>query len=320
MGISLGGSSALVTPRDDIGLGFDEIDVEAMRMGYVGLQIAPIIEANVAFGQFRKMKINQWLQPRVTERNADGGYKRIGSEFEQDTFRTEEHGLECPVDSRDAAVYAGMIDSEMVAAELTRHGVLEAHEQRVIALVDAITPVTADNEFDDDAAAITLDFVEYKQAFREQCGFAPTSLCLDSELVDYLMENGSVQDKFVGSQDRTARAITLKGLAAALGLDEVIEANGMKNTVASPKAFSLSSIWPRDKALLFRRSTAPTVLVPQFMRTIHWSGNGSRPGCVFEEYEEPQKNGKVLRHRFDGIEKVIYASCAMVLDGITTDP
>lgn len=318
MGINYGGTTALVSPREDIGLGFDEIDLEALRGGYVGFQIAPLIEAQVAFGQFRKMKLNQLLQPRNTARNSDGGFKRIDGDFDVDDFKTVDHGLEMRVDYRDKAIYAAMIDSEMVAGDLTRHGVIESHENRVIAVIDAITPVTATNEFDDDAANITADFVVYKQTFREQCGFKPNALALDTEMVDALMENSSVLDKFVGAANRTAREIRLTGLAAALGLDEVIEANSVKNTVASPKAFSLSSSWPVDKALLFRKSTANTMMVPQFMRTIHWSGNGSKPGCSFEQYEEPRTDGTILRHRMDCVEKIVFASCAMVLDGINT--
>ena len=84
MGVSFGGSSALTTPREDIGLGFDAIDVEAMQAGYVGFQIAPIIEASVPFGQYRKTNLGQLLQPRDTTRNSDGGFNRIGNEFDKD--------------------------------------------------------------------------------------------------------------------------------------------------------------------------------------------------------------------------------------------
>ena len=318
MTVTYGGSSALVSPREDIGLGFDEIDLEAIRGGYVGFQIAPLIEAKYAFGQYRKMKLAQFLQPRTTERNANGGYKRISSEFDKDGYECEEHGLEMPVDYRDAAVYAEMINAEMVAAELTRHGVIEAHELRVIAKVETLSGTAVDNEFDDDAANLTADFNTYRETFRLACGFYPNALVADASMIDALLENGSVQDKFVGSSDRTARAISLKGLAAALNLDEIIPANSVKNTAANPKAASLSTVWPQSKALLFRKSTGGSLLQPQFMRTVHWSGNGSRPGCAFEQYEEPQTNSTVLRHRLDVDEIIVYANMGMLLTGIKT--
>lgn len=312
------GSSALITPREDIGLGFDEIDVESIRAGYVGFQIAPLIEANYKSGQYRTMKLNQLLQKRDASRNPDGSFKRIDADFEMKTYRCKDYGLEMPVDNSRAAEFAGIIDSEQVAASLARHGVLEAHELRVIAVIDAITPtaVGSGHKFDDDTAPLTADFAGYKQTFREACGFAPNALCLDQSVIDLMMENASIQDKFVGANNRTAREIMLTGLAAALGLEEVIAANGMQNTVASPKAASLATTWPRAKALLFRKSMAPNTETPQFMRTIHWSGAGSRPGCSFEQYEEPQTDSTVIRQRMDTTEDVIYSGCAMVLSTI----
>ena len=318
MGISFGGTSALVTPRSDIGLGFDEIDLEALRGGYVGFQIAPIIEAQVAFGQFKKLKLAQALQPRITTRDSNGGFKRIDAEFDVDTFQTVDHGLEMRVDNRDSAMYAAMIDSEMVAGELTRHGVIEGHEQRVIALIDAMGVTASANEFDDSAADLVADFNAYRQTFRLACGFPPNAMCLDLEIANRLFENASILELFVGASARTPLEIRLQGLAAALGLEEIIVSNSVKNTVAAPKAFSLAATWPVDKALLFRKSTAATTLVPQFMRTIHWSGNGSRPGCSFEEYEEPQTDGHILRHRLDVQEKIIYSSMAMVINNVKT--
>ncbi len=320
MPVGFKGSSPLVSPRDDIGLAFDEIDLEAVRGGYVGLQIAPIAEANLKFGTFRKMKLEQLLQPRNVSREANGGFKRIDADFEVDSYKVEDYGVEMRVDYSDAAAFSGLIDSEMTAAELTRHSVLEAHEMRVIAVVNALTPgatVGSGNKFTDPTSPLTTNFIGYKQTFRLQCGMSPNALCVDSEIIDYMLENASVQDKFAGADDRTARKLALSGLAAALGIDEVIESNAVKNTKTGNQARTLASMWPRQKALLFRKSNG-TVVMPQFMRTIHWSGNGSRPGCVFEQYEEPQTDGTVLRHRMDTQEKVIYTECAMVLDTIAS--
>jgi len=318
MGINYGGTSALVTPREDIGLGFDPLDLDALRQGYVGLQIAPVAEAQTAFGQYRTMDLNQMLQPRITSRNSDGGFKRIDADFRVADYKTADHGLEMRVDYRDSAIYSEMIDSDMVAGMLTRHGVIEAHEQRVIAVVNALGTTGVTNEFDDDAANITNDFRAYKEAFRLQCGFYPNAIVMDQSMIDALMENNSVLDKFVGSSSRTAKEINLVGLAAALGIDEVIPANSVKNTVAAPKTASLATSWPVNKALLFRKSSAPPVVAPQFMRTIHWSGNGSRIGGSFEEYEDPKTDGKIIRARLETAEEIIYSACGLVLSGIKT--
>lgn len=321
MGISYGGSSSLVTPREDIGLGFDALDLEGLRMGYVGLKIAPVADARTAFGQYRKLSIAQMLQPRKSDRNADAGFKRIDAEFTTANFATVDRGLEMRVDNLDAAIYAEMIEADAVAAMLTRHGVLEAHEQRIVAIIDALSgsaTSAASHAFDVSDANITDDFRAYKEAFRMRCGAYPTSMVLDQSMVDALMENTSVLDKFVGSSGRTAKDITLTGLAAALGLDEVVPANAVKNTVAAPKAISLATTWPQAKALLYRSSMAPPVVAAQFMRTIHFSGAGSRIGCSFEEYEDPRTDGRIIRARMMTTEDIIHAEAGLVITGIKT--
>jgi len=313
-------SSALIAPRDDIGLGFDEIDLDAIANGFVGFQIAPLIESSVAFGQYRRTKQNQLLQPRNARRNPDGSYAQIGSEFEPVQFKVERNGLEMPVDEFDSAAYLGWLDSEMAAAMLTRFGVMESHEREVIEVIDGITPTAVGNghKFDDATAPLAADFAGYKNAFRAVAGVMPNALCLDSYVVDLMLNNSSIQDKFQGADDRTARTLSLKGLAAALGLDEVIESGGMKNTKAAPAAASLATTWPQAKALLFRKSTAGTTMVSQFMRTIHWSGGGSRPGCAFEEYMHPETSSKRIRHLLDTKVEVVNATCGMVLSTILT--
>jgi len=318
MGISYGGSSALTTPREDIGLGFEGIDLEGVRMGYVGFAIAPVAEARVAFGQYRKIDIAQLLQPRKAERNGDSSFKRIDLDFTKAEFLTKDRGLEMRIDNLDAAIYAEMIDSDMIAAALTRHGVLEAHELRVIAVVNALSATASTSRFDDSAANITDEFRAYKEAFRAQCGFYPNAMCLDQSMVDALMENSSVLDKFVGSSSRAAKEITLTGLAAALGIDEIIPSNGVKNIAAAPLAKSISTTWDVDKALLFRKSTASPAMAAQFMRTIHWSGAGSRIGCSFEEYEDPRTDGRIMRARMMTTEDVIHSDAALVIGNIKT--
>lgn len=312
-------SSALTSPRDDLGIGFDEIDLEAIQAGYIGFQIAPLIESRSRFGKYRKTTLESLMQKRKVTRNPDGSYPRIQSEFEPVAFEVQEKGLEMPVDYGDAAAYMDMIDSEQEAARLTRAGVIEGHELEVISIVDALTPgvtVGSGNKFSDATSPLAGNFAIYKNTFRAQCGVMPNALAIDAYVADLMLNNASIQDKFQGANDRTAMALALKGLAAALGLDEVIVSGGMKNTVSAPATGSLSATWPQAKALLFRKSVAPTTAVPQFMRTIHWSGNGSRPGCVFEEYEEPARNSKILRHRLDVVVQTVNANCGMVLETI----
>jgi len=317
--MSISPGSALTTPRSDLGLAFEELDLEAIRGGYVGLQIAPVAEVGKAFDQFRTLKKAAMLQERRTERNPDGSYQDLTADFEIDTYVCQEHGVESPVDSRTNMAYDDLLDGELVAAELCRHAVVEAHEKRVCAIIDAKTA-------SDSAAAVwsttTTDVASqmngFIQAFRLATGVRPNALCIDAEIADLLMENDSILEKFVGASARTARDIRLDGLAAALKLDEIIIANGVKNSAVGPKAFAGAAIWPRDKALLFRKETGPNLVRRQFMRTMHWAADGSQIGGAFEEYEDPKRRCKIVRCRMDSTEKVIHSDAGFVIDSIVS--
>jgi hypothetical protein len=317
MGIAPG--SSLVTPRSDLGLAFEELDLDAIRGGYVGLQIAPVAEVGKAFDQFRTLKKTAALQPRRTERNQDGSYQDLTADFETDTYACQEHGVESPVDERTAAAHEDLIDADMLAAELCRHAVIEAHEMRVIAAINAKSAgASAAAVWSTDSTDVAAQMNGFIQTFRLLNGVRPNAICMDAEIADLLMENQSILEKFVGASARTAKDIRLDGLAAALKLDEVIVANGVKNTAAAPLAWSGSAIWPRDKVLLFRKETSPNLVRRQFMRTIHWAADGSRIGGAFEEYEDAKRRCRVMRCRMDTTEKIIHADAGMVIDSIVS--
>ena len=316
--MSISPGSSLVTPRSDLGLAFEELDLEAIRGGYVGLQIAPVAEVGKAFDQFRTLKKNAQLQPRKTERNGDGSYQNLVADFETDTYVCQEHGVEMPVDERTGAAHDDLLDAQMVAAELCRHAVIEAHEMRVIAAVDGKSAgASAAAVWSNDATDVAGQMNGFIQTYRLANGVRPNAICMDAEIADMLMENQSIIEKFVGASARTAKDIRLDGLAAALKLDEVIVANGVKNTADAPKAFSGSAIWPRAKVLLFRKETG-SLARRQFMRTIHWAADGSRIGGAFEEYEDPKRRQQIIRCRMDSVEKIIHADAGMVIDSIVS--
>lgn len=318
--MALHAGSSLTTPRSDLGLAFEELDAEGVRSGFVGFQIAPVAEVSKQFDQYRRLKKEAYLQPRRTERNEDGSYRDVSAEYEIDTYATQDHGLEFPIDDRHEAAYADLIDEEMTGAEILRHSLLEAHELRVISAVNSLA-------VDDSAGAlwslaatdVVSQMTTYIQAFRLKCGMKPNALCIDTEVVDMLFDNDSVQSLFVGAGDRTkGRGIMLTGLAAALKVDEVIEANAVKNTKSEPLDATLAATWPREKMLLFRKSDSRNLGARSFMRTIHWGADGSRIGGTFEEYEDPKRRGRVLRARMDTQEKVVYSDCAYVVDTLVS--
>jgi len=325
-------SSQIATPRDDLGLYFESVDLESIRMGYVGFLVAPMIEAPLRRGRYSFRTIGQTLKKtQDATRTDEGRFNRTRSEFGEKTYAVVSRGLEEPVDHAQEAEFLGMIDSELIAAESTRHGVLEDHELRVIEKIAALTPeedLSANSgakQFDNAAADPVANFAVWKRNFRLKCGYQPNALLLDQTAVDQLAANPAVVEAAgrAGSSFREAlefndvnRELRRQAIAVALGISEIVESGGIKNTAGAPLDSSLATTFAEDHAVLFIKDTGPNTRRTQWLRTAHWSGNGSRPGCAFEMYEEPQTDSTIIRHRLDTEILEINSEAVMLLDNV----
>lgn len=314
--------------RDDIGLRLDAINLAAVRQGHVGMEVAPLIESPRKRGEYTYRDLKDILVPQDTRRTPEGAYNRITRHFGKKSYKVENRGLEGPIDIDQEAEWKEVIDIEDEISEATRHGVLEGHEQDVMDIISAKAAnetLAAADKWSNDSADVTGNFMVAKHKFRLQCGAAPNSLLLDVAAVDQLMQNASVLDKAGQSGNRTPEAKSLHNvngqarldaLAVALGVENIIVADSVKNTAGQPLAASLATMFPITRAVLFRRETAATTRTQQWLRTIHWSEAGSRPGCAFDEYDEPKTRKRVLRHLLDYKVEEVNPECVYVFEGV----
>ena len=114
-------TSALSTQRPDLAASLEEFDLMMDAEGFIGHRALPVTPVASQAGSFGKIPIEQLLQNRETSRAAGSGYNRGNWEFEPATYATEEHGLEEPVDDREAAMYANYFDAEGHAGESWKH-------------------------------------------------------------------------------------------------------------------------------------------------------------------------------------------------------
>lgn len=315
-------STALTQPRPDVQWALEEFDVEANQAGFVGLQIAPAIEAETSTGEFPVLPLESVLQKRKSGlRGATGRYARVGGEFQRDTFATKEHGFEEVVDDRQNALLSSWFDMEMIAAKRTRAHLLQEHEYDVITAATAAasaTDSTAATTVWTDTASTPIDDIRARKiAFRARTGVLPNAMVIDWEIVEYLRDNVQVIDRIndIQHKDLSREQITAAILSRAFDL-EVIVSGGMENTAAAPNAPTLTPLWDKTECMIFRRSISSDTTAPRFMNTIHWSEDGSEIGGHVEDYEEPQTRGNVIRIRQETDEKVIYAACAEMLSGV----
>ena len=163
----------------------------------------------------------------------------------------------------------------------------------------------------------------YIRNFRLNCGHRPTSLLIDQTVVDCLGKNPAVLEAagHAGSNFADAlrynagREVKKAAIAAALGIGEIIESGGIRNTARDPLAASLVTTLTETDAVLFIRDMGPST------RNVQWlhgalGSNGSRVGCAFEQYEEPQTDSTVIRHRMDSTIIEVNSEAVMLIDGV----
>ena len=321
-------SSSLATLRPDLAAAFEEFPLEMDRRGFIGLQVAPVIDVALASNTFSKVPIEQLLQNPDTARAPGSGYGRGRFTFSKDTYATEENGWEEPVDDNESAMYANYVDSEMLAARRAYDAVLRNHEKRVADLIFNTTTWTGAtlttallNEWDDYANATAVADVEAAvRTIYENSGVWANAIILPKSAFRDLRQHDEIIDrvKYSGFQDPTTKGITTSVLAQLFDLQYVLVAGGTKNTADAGQAASLSSIWNADRAMVCHINPTPDTRLPSLARTFHWGGDGSEVQGAFDSYREEQTRSEIIRVRHQTDEKVMYTELGHLLTNLTT--
>ncbi len=306
--------------RDSLG----QFDLEADQAGFVGLRIAPALEVGLQSGEYGVLKLEDMLRSVGTLRNSDGSYPRTERRFGKDNFKTEEHGIEERVDERDKNIYGEWIDADMEAARGSRDAVLRAHNQSVIDGVTGIsftTDVTASSGVPWSTPATATPVKNIRAAgikMRARCGVVPDAMCCDWEAFEFLRDCAEIVDriKYWGGQNPNRDDINAEAVARALGLKEVIVSGSVLNSALQPQAASIASMWPRTKALVFKKHSDRSLKRPQLARTFHWGADGSKIGGVFETYYSDERRSDIVRNRMETHEKIVYESVGEVLTNV----
>ena len=316
-------STALTQLRPDLG-SFMEFDLAASRSGFIGLQVLPSMDVAVQAGQFGKITIESLLQQRDTQRAPGAGYARSDYQFTTDSFATEEHGAEEPVDDREARMYSNYFDAEAMAALRARDVVLRNFETRV---ADAVfnattwTPTSVTNEWDDATNATPIADVEAAITRLRANGIKGNALVVswstyrDLRVCDDI--TAVIQSS--GAGDRTEPAdITPAKLAEVFDLDFVLVGDGQKQNAIEGQASSLADVWSNEYAAVCKVASSNDIREPCVGRTFHWAEDGSMIGGVMESYRDETVRSDIIRARMDTQEKVIHTEALELLDNITT--
>lgn len=321
-------TSALSTQRPDLAASFEEFDLMMDSRGFIGQRVLPTVDVAKQSGNFGKIPIEELLQNRETKRASGSGYNRGDWNFEPATYACDEHGLEEPVDDREAEMYRDYFDAELVAAQRAMRGVLESQERRIASLVFNATTWTGSslttaitNEWDDATNATPIADVEAAiQKVYDGSGLWPNALIINRKVFRNLRQCSEIIDrvKYQGFQDVRTENITTAALAQVFDLDQIIVAGGTKNTANEGQTASLSPVWSGEYAMVAKVATGSDFREPCIGRIFHWSGDGSSEDGTVETYRDETARADIVRVRHDVDELILYPQAGHLLSNITT--
>lgn len=313
----------LTQPRPDLAVAFMDFDLEADRMGFVGHRILPVIEVTKSFGQYPRIELRDLLGSEETRRAADGSYNSVTIKGTKGSYRTEEYGLESPVDANDDFVYEDWWDAEMVAAMISKDRTLRAYEQRAITLGLTASNTNAAGTVWSTAASATpyANVLAAKIAVRNRTGIVPDSMVCEWEAFEYLRNTADMKDRIFGSVNpENAAQASVTQVAAALGLRNLFISGGVKNSANEGQAASIAGLWDRTKALVFKGGEEggriSDLVRPRFGCTFHWGEDGSQIGGMVEQYEAPNRRSTIIRNRMQVDEVLLYNGLANIITGV----
>lgn len=322
-------STSLSTLRPDLSGSLMEFDLAMDRQGFVGYRALPVLDVMKSSGSFGKIPIEQLLQQRDTNRAPGAGYSRGKFTFTKDTFATEEHGAEEPIDDRQAELYAEYFDAELISTERARDAVLRNAEKRVADLLfntgtwtgSSLSTAAAVPWSTAATAAPITDVDNARQKVWNGSGIWPNCLIINRRNFHLLRMTAQVIDA-VASQGAgnaaKARDITIALLASVFDLDYILVAGSAKNTAIEGQAAAVSQIWSNSLAMVCKIATTNDIQEPCIGRTMHWAQDGSQINGQVETYRDETVRGDVVRVRHDVDEKVLYTELGHLLTSVSS--
>lgn len=322
-------SSSIATLRPEIAGSLTEFDLAMDRSGFIWDRVLPVFEVAKSSGTFGKIPIEQLLQTRVTKRAPGAGYARGNFTFTTDSFATEEHGAEEPVDDREAELYSDFFSAEVIAAQRAMDAVLRNAEKRVADMIfnattwngaSLTTGIT--NEWDDYTNATPIDDVNaaVKKVW-DNSGMWANALIINRHVFRNLRNCTQIKNAIAsaGAGFATrARDITTQQLSEVFDLDHIIVAGSARNSANEGQALSIAPLWSNEYAMVCRVATSIDIKEPCIGRTFHWGQDGSSVMGTVESYRDETVRSNIIRSRHDVDEKVLHVEMGHLLSNITT--
>ena len=290
--------------RQDLTELAEEITFEELNL--TAEKIATTVPVDDVAGQWPVLPRESRMKVPDTRRHEDGTYTRGQWEWNKDTYTTFEYGFEEPVDNVSQIVNKKYINQEEISTELSMEGVMLARESRVAtALFNETTfatgLVTVTNEWDDPTNAVPYANIQAAYiALRAKCGLSKGnfSLIISDDLVDFFFRTDEVVNgsKYVVILQTMPRAAKLRWMAEYFGIKEVVETHTLYDTTGLAQGMSIGKFWSNEYAMLALLAPPTRSMKARgVIRQVAYSPITNN--VIVESYDEPAKNGMVIRAR-----------------------
>lgn len=316
-------STTLALPRYDLGQAQERFDLAMQKRGYIAQRVLPIFNTAVVADSYPVIPLDQLMAPAQGDggkRASGAGYGRSSFTFTTASYACQEYGWEEPVDDRQARIYGGLFNAEMVATARCVEKILNYAEQRAVAALHVTTGMAgnaaANVAWSSYATAQPLtDFATARDAIWAATGEWPNAIVMSRKKFNDLRECAQIIDRIKNN----ANYPVLRGeineamMAVAFDVDQVIVSGTAKNSAKEGQTASIASTWTDGNVLVAKLATSSDLQEIALGRTFHYSADGSQPLGYVETYRDETIRADIVRVRHDVQEKIEYAKCAYLI-------
>jgi hypothetical protein len=307
--------STSVTFRDDLAAQVQEYLAESAKKKFVGRRIAPVFNYPGMDGSFPIFRRDAYKKLTNDSRTADGGYRRIITEFGQGTFATSDRGLASAIDQRTRKRYSRLFDAEVATVKPLVHQVLMNHEYRVASLLSSasFTNTNVTTAWSTASSAVPLtDIRNGVIALCRRCGCIPMDISMIVPEDDFyeMLACTEISNKTLYTYPGIIPAeLSEQQVANMLGIKEVIVCRSSYDSTEEGYAESDAVFFAAGVIYLtVLAKDGDDLATPSLARTIAYTGLADDLDSVevdavvdnlliLESYEDPEVRGRVLRVR-----------------------
>lgn len=290
----------------------------AITQQFIGDIVLPYFESEMKIAAFPIISKENWRKPRKTSRTPGAAFPRSTWDWDQGTFNCLENAHEVPVDRKEAATYAAVLNYEEEAAIGADFIVRLAREMRVADAVmdpNVFTPTNVGTAWSDLANADALGDVDTAcNKLEDQLGVPRTQLSLILPRAGW--QNLRKQTKVLNvlrnwsSGIQGPESIKAETIRSYLDVKQIVVAAGSYDSADEGQTQSLSQIWSDQYAMV--ALLAPGKQAPRqtlcLGRTIRWT-NELPDDVTIEVYTEDGIDSEIVRAR-QFTDELIQASFA----------